>query len=83
MRMDDSSSLSAVAEATPEDETSISSLTEVRKRPALRFTSNVVGSLFILTVRMPGRRPPPGATPSEAGRTEASFVLATPSTQDA
>lgn len=43
----------------------------------------IVGSLFILTVRMPGRRPPPGATPSEAGRTEASFVLATPSTQDA
>lgn len=49
MRMDDSSSLSAVAEASASEESSPSSLSEARKKPGLRFTSNVVGSLFILT----------------------------------
>jgi Undecaprenyl-phosphate glucose phosphotransferase len=48
MRMDDTSSLSASAEATNED-LPAEAVAPGRSAGGLRFTSNVVGSLFILT----------------------------------
>jgi len=49
MRMDDNSSLSVSSDVPSNDAPSGPGPVLVRKKPRLRFTSNVVGSLFILT----------------------------------
>jgi len=49
MRMDDNSSLAGSSEVPPDEGPALPGVSAGAKKPRLRFTSNVVGTLFVLT----------------------------------